>query len=65
MVNNKMEVTVNGQKIPLSEIGVAEYSIKTPSVAGTYKIPIKLTYSDQDANIRVIERTVTYTVKSE
>ena len=65
MVNNKMEVTVNGSKIPLSEVGVAEYNFKTPSVAGTYKILIKLTYSDQDANMRVIDRIVTYTVKNE
>jgi hypothetical protein len=65
MVINKMEVAINGNKVPLSEIGVAEYSFKTSSVAGTYKIPIKITYSDQDANMRVTERIITYKVKSE
>lgn len=65
MVNNKMEVIINGKKIPLNDIGVAEYNFKASSVAGTYKIPVKMTYSDQDANMRVIERVVTYKVKNE
>jgi hypothetical protein len=65
MVTNKMEVTINGSKIPVNDIGVAEYNFKTSSIAGTYKIPVKLTYSDQDANLRVIERIITYTVKND
>lgn len=65
MIANKMEVTINGSKIPVNDIGVAEYNFKTASVGGTYKIPVKLTYSDQDANLRVMERIITYTVKND
>lgn len=65
MITNKMEVTINGSKIPVNDIGVAEYNFKTPSIAGTYKIPVKLTYSDQDANLLVIERIILYTVKND
>jgi hypothetical protein len=65
MTNNKTEVLINGKNVPLNDLGVAEYSFSTSSVAGTYKIPIKMTYSDQDANVRVIERIITYKVKNE
>ena len=65
MTNNKIEITVNGKKVPLSDIGVAEYSFKTSSVAGTYKVPIKITYSDQDATLHFIDRIITYAVKND
>jgi len=55
-------IWIGGQQIPLNEKGVAETTLEAGNSIGNKSVPVKIEYTDQDGQKKVIEEMVTYTV---
>ncbi len=56
------EITINEKLITLNDYGNARYQLKANNKPGNYSIPVRISYTDQDAKKQIIETTVKYTV---
>jgi hypothetical protein len=59
---NNLKVSINNKVIEPNDYGYADLKLKVKSQTGTYNIPVRIEYTDQDANKRVIDRIIRYTV---
>jgi len=59
---NNLRVLINNKEVAVNDYGYSELKLKIKSGPGTYNIPVRLEYNDQDANKRVVERIIKYTV---
>lgn len=55
-------ISINNKKVPLNQYGVSKYFFKAQTIPGTYSIPIKISFVDQDGKEQLIETRVKYTV---
>lgn len=56
------KVLINNKAVDLNDHGYAEFRCKARPKPGSYSVPIRIEYSDQDGNTKVIDRVVKYTV---
>lgn len=59
----KPGILVNGKAISVDPSGTATYKMKVPTKPGKYFVPLKVSYTDQEGKIQVIEKNVEYTVQ--
>jgi hypothetical protein len=56
------EFEILGKKMKPNENGIMEFNFKETRVSGKYKLPIKISYVDQDGKSMTRETTISYTV---
>lgn len=56
------KITINGSYIPLNEAGYSSYKQKVSAIPGTYEIPVKIKYFDEEGKENIIEKNITYTI---
>lgn len=56
------KVLINNRAVELNDYGFAELKYKIKSKPGTYTVPIRIEFADEDGNTKVIDRVVKYTV---
>ena len=56
------KITIKGSYIPLNEAGYSSYKQKISAIPGTYEIPVKIKYFDEDGKENIIEKNINYTV---
>jgi hypothetical protein len=58
-------IIINGRHVKLNEKGLANYSLKAPSVAGKYRVPVSIEYVDEYGEKIFRKVTVDYEVAVE
>lgn len=58
----KPEISIGGVTQQIGDSGFVRYTTQATQGLGVKTIPVKITYKDQDGNLKIIERVVTYTV---
>lgn len=61
-IRSNPKISINNKAAELNDYGFAEFRYKIKSRPGSYSIPVRIEYNDQDGNKRVIDRVVKYTV---
>lgn len=59
---NNTEIIINNKAVSLSGQNTALYTFKAAANPGKYRVPVKITYIDQDGNRQTVEKQVEYTV---
>jgi hypothetical protein len=59
---NSPVILVQNNNIPLSEDGSAHYKIRVLGKPGKYRIPVMISYTEEDGRILNIQKNVEYTV---
>jgi gliding motility-associated protein GldM len=58
----KPTISIAGQSQSIGDSGFVKYETVVPAGIGTRTIPVHITYQDQDGNMKVLDRVVTYTI---
>jgi hypothetical protein len=59
---NNPKILIGNKAVELNDYGFAEFRYKVNSRPGTYSIPVRIEFNDQDGNTKVIDRVVKYNV---
>lgn len=59
------EIYINGEKCSLNDFGYSFYKKKIRTKPGSYSIPVKIKFTDQDGKENIVEQSVEYTVAKE
>jgi hypothetical protein len=59
---NNLRILINNKEIAPNDYGYSELKIKIISKPGIYSIPVRIEYTNQDANKLVVDRVIKYTV---
>jgi len=58
----KPEIIVAGQNIPIDADGAAHYKFKVSNKPGKYKVPVQISFFDQDGKKQTVVKSIEYTV---
>lgn len=61
-IRSDPKILINNKAVEINDYGYAEFRYKVKSQPGSYSVPVRIEYNDQDGNKRVIDRIVKYTV---